>query len=187
MDIKKALSYVAFGFLFTLINLNLTIGSLTINVTPDFIGWILFFLAFDKFGSYLEGKSYLKWISLCVAIVSAATWLLDLVMPEVDPGYLNTVVSTVSVIYTFILFGTLVEIAEECGSATAKTLNFLKYINVVLHVAFVVVGLTAASDTSNTVLLGAAAIIGALALVAAIFTCVTLFRLRKDYNEKVPE
>jgi uncharacterized membrane protein HdeD (DUF308 family) len=56
-----------------------------------------------------------------------------------------------------------------------------------LHIAFVVVGYTAALDTSNTALLGAAAVIGALALVAAVFTCVTLFRLRKDYNEKVPE
>lgn len=187
MDIKKALSYVAFGFLFTLINLNIIIGTVTINFTPDFIGWILFFLAFDKFGSYLEGKSYLKWISLCVAIVSAATWLLDLVMPQFDTGILNTIVSTVSVIYTFILFGTLVKIAEEYGSATAKTLNFLKYINVVLHIAFVVVGYTAALDTSNTALLGAAAVIGALALVAAVFTCVTLFRLRKDVSDKATE
>ena len=70
MDLKKALTYVAIGFLFTLINLNITIGTITINFTPDFVGWILFFLAFDKLGSYVEGKTYLKWMALVLAIIS---------------------------------------------------------------------------------------------------------------------
>ena len=43
MDLRKGLSYVAFGFLFTLINFNLTVNGQAISITPNFIGWILFF------------------------------------------------------------------------------------------------------------------------------------------------
>ena len=71
----KSTGLKAFGFLFTLINLNLTLNGKTLNITPDFIGWILFFLAFDRLGSYVKGKEYLKWMSLVLAILSAALWV----------------------------------------------------------------------------------------------------------------
>ena len=64
LNLKKGLSFVAFGFFFTLINLNLTLNGAKLDVTPDFIGWILFFLAFDLLGTYVKDKLYLKWLSL---------------------------------------------------------------------------------------------------------------------------
>ena len=69
MNIKKGISYVAFGFLFTLVNFNLTINSVSICVTPDFIGWLLFFLAFDKLGTYISDKSYMKWNALVMSLI----------------------------------------------------------------------------------------------------------------------
>ena len=83
MNIKKGLSYVAFGFLFTLVNFNLTLNGGTLNVMPDFVGWILFFLAFDKLGTYISDKKYMKWISLILAVVTAALWILGMAKPEI--------------------------------------------------------------------------------------------------------
>ena len=54
MDLKKGLTYVSFGILFTLADFYLSIGNFQINIFPDFIGWILLYLAFDKFGEYTE-------------------------------------------------------------------------------------------------------------------------------------
>ena len=48
MNIQKALTFIAFGFLFTLLNININ----SINFTPSFIGWILLFLAYDNLGTY---------------------------------------------------------------------------------------------------------------------------------------
>jgi len=61
MNVKKSLSLIAFAYFFTLVNLNLQSNGTSINIFPDFIGWILFFLAHDKLGSYMDGKKYMKW------------------------------------------------------------------------------------------------------------------------------
>ena len=88
MDIKKGISYVAFGFLFTLININLTFNGATVNIVPDFLGWILFFLAYDKLGSYMENRVYLKWGFLIMAVFKGVLWILDFTGgPEL--GYLG--------------------------------------------------------------------------------------------------
>lgn len=185
MDLKKALTYVAVGFLFTLVNLNITLNGTTINVTPDFIGWILFFFAYDKLGSYMEDKIYMKWLALVLAIISAATWLLQLTKPEFDISILTTIVSTVSMVYLFILLKTLEKVAKDYGSNTQSTILILKYINVFLNIAFIVVALLAANNLENSALIMATGMIGAMALMAAVFTCLSLFRLRKDVNAKI--
>ena len=187
MDLKKALTYVAIGFLFTLINLNITIGTITINFTPDFVGWILFFLAFDKLGSYVEGKTYLKWMALVLAIISTAIWVLELARQQLDISILSTIVSLVSLIYLFIFLGVLEKIAADQGSNTASTLHMLKYVNAFLDVAFVVVAVITGFNQNNQVLIMVTALLGALALVSAVFICLTLFRLRKDVFTKINE
>ena len=184
MDLKKALTYVAIGFLFTLINLNITIGTITINFTPDFVGWILFF---DKLGSYVEGKTYLKWMALVLAIISTAIWVLELARQQLDISILSTIVSLVSLIYLFIFLGVLEKIAADQGSNTASTLHMLKYVNAFLDVAFVVVAVITGFNQNNQVLIMVTALLGALALVSAVFICLTLFRLRKDVVTKISE
>ena len=72
-SLKRGLSFVAFGFLFTLVNLNLTLNGTTVNVIPDFIGWALLFRAYDMLGHYMDGKNYLKWTFLILLILSAVT------------------------------------------------------------------------------------------------------------------
>ena len=84
MNIKKGISYVAFGFLFTLVNFNINFPSVSINIMPDFIGWLLFFLAFDKLGDYVSSKPYLKWMALALMIVSGAVWLEAFVGYDLD-------------------------------------------------------------------------------------------------------
>ena len=187
MDLKKALTYVAFGFLFTLINLNITIGALTINFTPDFVGWILFFLAFDKLGSYVEGKTYLKWMALILAIVSAAIWVLELANQQLEISILSTIVSFVSLIYLFIFLGVLEKVAADQESSTASTIHMLKYVNAFLDIAFIVVALFAGFNQGNNFLIMVTGVIGALALMSAVFICLTLFRLRKDVIAKMSE
>ncbi len=196
MDIKKGLSFIAFGFLFTLINLNLTLNGKTLNITPDFIGWILFFLAFDRLGSYVEGKEYLKWMSLVLAILSAALWVLRTVKPELGTGIFTTLISLGSAVYMFILFGPLAEIAKDYNSRREHTLRMLRIINPALLLgASVVLGIAGYSladaasmedvSAGQTAMVSVGLVLGIAALIAAVVTAVVLFGLRKEVRENV--
>ena len=48
------------GALFTLVNFNLTFGETSINVMPNFVGWIIVYLACGLLGDYIADKAYLK-------------------------------------------------------------------------------------------------------------------------------
>lgn len=183
MNLKKGLSLVAFGFLFTLVNLNLTFNGSSLNVMPDFVGWILFFLAIDPLGDYAADKKYLKWAALVLAVFTAAFWILDLAKPELDPGLVKTVVSVAETVYMFLLFGVLEKIAHDFASPLEGSIRTLKILNVALIAGFVVIGLLAAANGSMA-LTGTAAVLGVAALVAAIVTMVTLFKLKREIAEK---
>ena len=184
MDVKKGLSYVAFGFLFTLVNINLSFNGTTVNIMPDFVGWILLFLAFDQLGSYMEEKSYLKWISLIMIILTAVRWVLDVFMTEINIDILITVSAIISAVYMFMLFGVLEKIARDYGSQRESTLHMVKILNLALYIAFALLGLLTLVTESmgiGTLTL----IVGIAALVTAIITLVTLFKLKKEIGNQV--
>lgn len=181
MNIKKGLLFVAFGFLFTLVNINLIINDLSINITPDFIGWLLLFLAFDKLEAYTKDKQYLKWLSLALAIFSGVVWVFGLLKPEVNINVLNMIVNIVGAIYMFMMFGVLENIAHDHAPSKQSTLGLLKYVNVLLYVLFALFAVLA-STNENRILILISFGFGAAAIVCAIITAVTLFSLSKEVN-----
>ena len=186
MDLKKGLSLVAFGFFFTLVNFNLTLNGATLNVTPDFIGWILLFLAYDKLGKYTADKKYIKWLSLLLIVMTAAVWLSEIVKPELDVGTVRTFNTVLSGVYMFFLFGSLVELARDYGSQREGILGVLKYLNPALLLGFVAVGIAGVTAKSAALTL-LAGLLGVAALAAAIVTMVVLFQLRKEISDKLAD
>ncbi len=182
MDLKKGLTYIAIGFLFTLVNFNLTLNGATINIMPDFVGWILLFLSYDLLGHYTDGKQYLKWISMALIILYGVIWVTDILKPELDTGILVTIGGVVSTVFLFIYFGILERIAEEYDSPRASTIGLLKYFYVALYVAFVVTALLSV-DPVRMSLVYLATILGFSALVVSIMTAFVLFKLRNDIRE----
>ena len=187
MHLKKGLSFIAFGFLFVLVNLNLTISQSlpAINLMPDFVGWILFFLAFGALGSYMEGRGALKWNPFVLIFVTGVLWLVQIVMPEQDFGILKAPVNILTAVYMFLLFGVLERIARDFRSRHESTLRVLKYLSLGLYIVLnllsllVLAGYVAAEAAALPVL-----VLGAAILVAAIMTVVILFSLRKEIGEQ---
>ncbi len=182
-QIKKGLSFAAFGFLFVLVNINLNFNDARINIMPEFVGWILFFLAFDRLGSYTAGRKYLKWISFFLIILTAAQWLLAVTQffsyeTDMLAALLPTTVTILSTFYFFMFFASLVDIARDFNSPRADTLHFLRWFNLIVELAFLAMALIfiATGEASATLTL----VFGVAALVSAIATAVTLFRLRND-------
>ena len=182
MNIKKGVSLVAFGFAFILLNLTLTLNGRSICVTPDFVGWVLFFIAFDLLGSYIADKTYMKWISLILAIVTGAIWLLKLVEPEMNTSILTTGATVVSVFYMYVLFNVLEKVAHDHAPQREATIRMLKILYLVLYVLFVAFSmLTLTTGRENLALL--AGLVGAVTLVCAIVIAFVLFRFRKEIKE----
>ncbi|MBQ6222520.1 MAG: hypothetical protein IJJ44_07910 [Solobacterium sp.] len=182
MDLRKGLSYVAFGFLFTLINFNLTVNGQAISITPNFIGWILFFLSFNELGKYVRGKDYLKWCALVLAVLSGISWGLGIVKPELSIDKLNSVTNLIAAVFMFMFLGIMVQIAEDYHSSRASTLRTLRVLNFALEIGLSVIGLFITPETvpAYAVIILVA---GLVLLIAAIITCITLFGLRKDITE----
>ncbi|MBQ6559452.1 MAG: hypothetical protein IJL85_01345 [Erysipelotrichaceae bacterium] len=174
MDIKKGISYIAIGFLFTLVNINLKLNSTTLNITPDFIGWILIFFAFDRLGHYTENKAYLKWIALILAILTGVIWVYGIMKPEFDIDIVKTIVSFVSVGYMFLLFNILEKIAKDHAPTFEKNISMLKIINLVLYIGFFVTAMLTTRDQQTFAML--AFVFGTATLISAIVTAVTLIR-----------
>lgn len=182
MNIKKGISLIAFGFAFVLVNLTLTLNGRSICVTPDFVGWILFFMSFDLLGSYIADKAYMKWISLILAIVTGAIWMLKITAPEMNTSILTTAVTVVSVFYMYVLFNVLEMVAHDHAPQREATIRMLKILYLVMYVLFVVFSmLTLASQNENLALL--AGLVGAVTLVCAIVIALVLFRFRKEVKE----
>lgn len=179
MDIKKALKLTAFGFMFTLINLNLTLNGHTLNVMPDFVGWILLFIAFDKLGEYKDSLSWMKWMAAAIGAASLVQWVLGIVNPELDIRYLITGTEIAAAVYNFLYFGILIHVAEEMNSMYIERLSFLRYFNAVIYAALAVLSLIAAPENVAFIAM-AVLILGLAALIAAIITMFTLFKLSKE-------
>lgn len=179
MDIKKGISYVAFGFLFTLVNFNLNFGTVSVNIMPEFVGWILFFMAHDCLEKYLGNKPYMKWIALIMAIVTGAFWIVDLTKANIQVDIVKMIFNFVSMVYMYILFGSLEKLANDYDSKHTKTIGMLKILNLTLYLitfVFAFIYIYNRLDTYAVI----TALVGIAALVSAIFTAVILFKLRTE-------
>ncbi|MBR3151726.1 MAG: hypothetical protein IKF18_05015 [Erysipelotrichaceae bacterium] len=178
-DISKGLTLIAFGFLFVL--LNITINDL--SITPSFIGWLLFYIAIPYLGEYTEGKDYLKWAALILTIVTAVQWVLEITHAAANIESIKTIVGLVNAVFMFILLGVLENIARDnkCEALEGR-LGALKIVNIVSYLGTLAFGmLYSVSRTDLFALLAFAC--GVVAIIAAIVTCFTLFKLKKEIAE----
>ncbi|MBQ7064271.1 MAG: hypothetical protein IJM90_05235 [Firmicutes bacterium] len=181
MNLKKGLSNIAIGFLFILVSINITLNGAKLELTPDFIGWILFYLAFDQLGDYISDRPYMKWVPLAMAFMTGFTWVRDLFLPEllISPIVIS-ILSVISAVYMFVLLGVLKTIAEDLNSPRAGTIGTLRVLNFGISIALAVlayaIAVTYGSRISNILALLFTAL-GVVAIIAAIVTAVVLFKL----------
>ncbi len=183
-EIKKGLLYAALGFMFVLVNINLQFDTKSINIIPDFIGFILLYLSLGYLGNYAADKGYLKWIAMVLTVCTAALWIFGLVS-DADIYPVRSGLSLVKAFFMFVYLGIIAQIAYDYQSVRADTLNMLRYVSagveVFLAVLSVFVSLFMAADGrvnptgAMLVLFG-----GLVGLAAAVWTMFTLFGVRKE-------
>lgn len=186
MNLKKAISYAAFGFFFILVNINLSLSGGTINITPNFVGWILMFLAFVPFGTYMEGKAYMHWLPLVMAVFTGALWLLSIAEPGLESPLITVlqfILNIVELVYIFTLFGILEKVADDCGSARGSNLGVIKILMLILYLVVTLFALLV-QYTGSTALATVVLVCGLALLVVMIIAMFVLFGLRKEIRSQ---
>ena len=182
MNIKKALSYICWGLLITVLNINLNFSETSsLNILPSFIGWILIYLAQDMLGQYREKIENLKLIPIILAVLTGIQWVLHLMVMGTREFYpLSLAVNLLSAYYEFTLCGMMEDIAFDCDSPRGKTINTLKYVNLYCYLGMAFLGLLALFAPVEPIAM-LMFIVGIIALVSIIATIITFFGLRNDY------
>lgn len=176
MNIKTAIRLIAVGFIFTLVNVNVTIGTSQINFTPDFIGWILICYACTKLGDYIKGKAYFTIGAILLAIIDIAILVVGIFFPKFDLTWYTSGASLLSVIYIFLLLGLLEKIGKDKKYSDTASIRILKYVYLTVFCIFQ--ALAFASDLIPIeilkVLIG---ISGGAALITALITAYVLVKM----------
>ena len=177
MDLKKGLTYIARGYLFVLINftLNITDMRISIDILPDFIGWIFIFIAIDCLGEYITDRGFAKWISLAMVVLS----LLDFYYwpDDVEPGIdvIFIIINVLSTVCLYTILGAVEKVARDYGSHRESTFRKLK--------GFLIVKLIVDYLSSALLLGGATFLLIAILIIELIYSiaiAVNLNRLRDE-------
>ena len=94
------------------------------------------------------------------------------------PGVVTIIIGIAEAVIMFLFFGVIEEVTRNYDPDRASTVNLLKIINLVLLLALTLLGVQALMQMS-VALAVLVAVLGIAALVAAIVTCVVLFKIRK--------
>jgi len=181
MDIRRGISFIAFGSLFTLVNLNLDFGFGPVSVTPDFIGWVFYYLAYSQLGSYTDRKPILKILPFVQILLTGANWLLGFTTGyETASSVLGVVSGFISAYYMYKLFEVLIVIARNYNSPRKGTLELLRVANAALYVVLASIGLLISLSDNPVPYAMIFTMIGVIGEVAAIWTSIILFGMRGD-------
>ena len=182
MKIKNGLRLIAIGFIFTLVNINITFDQTQINIMPDFIGWILIGAASVMLKEYTKKNPFYLIGAILLALCDAAILVVRLVLPKLDISIYETGVSLFSILYIFLLLSKLEKIGKDKGYNDVNSVRILKYVYLIVYLIFQ--ALTFAADLLPIRVLAVLfSISGIAALVTAIATAFVLFKMSIQIDE----
>ncbi len=176
MKIKNGLRLIAIGFIFTLVNINITFDKTQINIMPDFIGWILIAAASIILKEYTKKNPFYLIGAILLAISDAAFMIIELAFPKLNISIYQTAASLFSIFYIFLLLRKIEKIGKDKGYNDVASVRILRYVYVIVYLIFQ--ALTLAADYLPVKVLAVLfSISGIAALVTAIATAFVLFKM----------
>lgn len=174
---KKALTFIAFGYLFVLININLNFHEFSFDIFPDFIGYFLQFIGILLLKEYTSNKIYLHILSIFLGIASLILLVSNYM--HITVPYLQVITNIVDLIYMFLLFTILIKIANDYHSYEEIKLKVLRIADVLSTIViYVLIYFFNQEAWFKPVFIG----ISLFVIMLAISILVTLFKLRKDID-----
>ena len=178
MNLKKGIRLIAWGLILTLVNINVSTGNRRINITPDFIGWLLIAIGCGKLGNYAKRKSLYIFFAVVLSICEAAFLVLGIVFPKKDFGLYVSGLCALEDLYVIFLLSLLGRIAERTGYDHYSSIRTLKYIYIIISIIYIALTL-AVEYLPLQIYVAFAAADSIMALLAAILTCIIMMRFAR--------
>ena len=176
--VYRAINYIAFGFLFCVVNLNVTFTSFTINITPAWLGYILLYFGLSEIKEYKY--SWLRYFAIVLAVFDLVLWIVNL-FNIANVEYVRVVLAILHAVFAYLLMGVIIEIAKIEGSAYVAKFQLMRLISTIAYILSTALILLAMLNDKLAI---AAVIAGIIVLIAYIFTCILLFRFRKELKDR---
>lgn len=131
--ICKGITQMIWGYFF--LHLNLYIGS--INLLPNWMGYIFMILALQKLEMGNDSTLMLKPLGWVLAIWADIVWVLTVFGIEVDIYAITVFAALLDLYFHFQMFNNLASIAEEYECPQRKQLLLLRFAKAALIIIFV--------------------------------------------------
>ena len=178
----KALGQIAWASVFLYLDVNLNMGSASINLLPEWAGYALIFGALKPLAEWVRSARLLRPLSDVLMWWTLAVWLLAMLGLDTQNGwwYLPQIVASLISIYLwFQLLTNLAELAAGFGLARERSLRRLRNFSTVLQTLMYLPWDYVLPESEELLTaIGAAALIAGLAVI--IWTFSALFGLRRD-------
>ena len=171
--LRKAVGQVASGYL--LIHLNINLG--TLDILPDWAGYLLICQALAGLTREDESAGLLKPLGLVLAVWHGIKWVADIVGASIDINILSIVATVVSLYFHFQLLTNLAGIAAAFDCPQRGALLGLRTVRTVVDTVLQIIVYMGSFEKESwqAVLL----ILGVVQLVVLIWLCAELFGLKK--------
>ena len=180
--LNRALGQIAWASVFLYLDVNINMGSASINLLPEWAGYALIFGALKPLAEWVRSARLLQPLSDVLMWWTLALWLLAMLGLDTQSGwwYLPQIVaSLVSIYLWFQLLTNLAELAAGFGLARERSLRRLRNFSTVLETLLSLPwGYVLPESEGLLTAIGAAALIAGLTVI--IWTFSALFGLRRD-------
>lgn len=171
-----AVKSIAWGYI--LIHLNLNIG--TLDILPDFAGYLLILGALPVLGQEEPSALLLKPFCTGLVLWNLFTWIASLI-GITSLGYLpSLLVSIVGLYFHFQLLTNIAAVARTYGCPQEKSILHLRTIRTIMNTLFAL-PLPWSEQNVLTILMLL------FSLIIIFITCTTLFSLHRTLRENIPE
>ena len=175
-DLCKAIRHIAWGYI--LIHLHFRLG--TLDLLPDFAGYLLFLGTLPHLGKTEPSALLLKPFCLFLVVWELANWILSII-GITDLGYLpGLLVTIISLYFHFQLLTNIAAIAKTYNCPEERSILLLRTIRT-LMITFFALPLPWNEQSVLTV------IIVLITLVVTFVLCAALFSLHKSLVACAPE
>lgn len=180
--IRQALTKIAWAYVLLYLDFNLGINGHSLNVLPNWAGYLLIFSAIVLLGSELRSLLLLKPFCVLLGVVSAVDWVWMLLAGQELTGRLFLffiLITCVGIYFRFQMLTDLAQLAEDHG-IRADSLRFCRNAEAVIQV-ILMLPLPWEDNTALTALYIGLLIAG---FVVCAFIIYQLFVLRNAFPEQ---
>ena len=164
---------VFWGFFFVFINFNLSVNAHTLNLLPDFVGYILLYQAAGALAEESGRFRKLRPFTLAMAVYTGILWTGDLLGVTGGGSWLDTILSLAALVISLYISWSVVQAILELESARGADLNGASVRTAwFVLLAAQIVGVLGAMLLSFLVLLvWIALLVGIIWFLAALWKC----------------